>query len=217
MTLLCCTVLKKDEFERRAWENNQFLIGVDEVGRGCLAGPLVAACCIIPIETTHPLLKDSKTLSELQREKAYAWLVKHAWFSCGIIDSYCIDQSSIVAATKKAMTRSINQLFTIISTKQKKNIAGIVVDAVQLEMQSFDGSIISFCHGEDYSSSIAAASIVAKVTRDRLMKNIDCVFPSYGFASHKGYGTVKHYAGIDTADISIIHRKTFLKNKYNII
>ncbi|KKR95710.1 MAG: Ribonuclease HII [candidate division TM6 bacterium GW2011_GWE2_41_16] len=203
-------ITEKNEFELNAWKNDLVVVGIDEVGRGCLAGPVVAASVILQPWAHHDLLVDSKTLTPLQREKACAWIIQHSVYACATIDHRTIDTCNIVQATKKAMARSFYQLIAH-KRQQLNKIDKVLIDAVDINFDVIEPDRVhAFYHGEDYSVSIAAASIVAKVFRDRLMARLTTQFPAYEFESHKGYGTEKHRAALNTNGASIIHRRTFI-------
>lgn len=200
----------KNYYEKAAWEHDMVVCGIDEVGRGCLAGPVVTAAAILPPGKTHKLLKDSKVLTEPERLEAYAWILKNCLVSTGIIHHRAIDSHNIYQATILAMKKA---LFGILIQSEHK-IASILVDAVPLNLAHTAYSNIpvrNFSFGEQKSSSIAAASIVAKVEHDLLMSYFDTVFSGYDFAQHKGYGTKKHQYALQKTKKSLIHRNSFLK------
>lgn len=204
---------KKNTFEQEAWQNNQLVCGIDEVGRGCLAGPVVCAAAILFEQVNHPLLKDSKLLNIQELEKAYRWLIPRCWFSYGIISNRAIDMHNIYYATLRVMKRSLMQLFTHCPQLPST----ILVDAmpVSLANTSFEHiNVYYFAQGERKSSSIAAASIIAKVTRDRLMIHFDRLFPAYKLATHKGYSTKMHRKMVCENGPSLIHRTQFVSNKW---
>lgn len=196
----------KDFFELNAWAQNYSVIGVDEVGRGCLAGPVVAAAVVLKPYAKHPLIRDSKTLSPSQLQVAYLWLINNAIISIGIIPSWIIDTVSIYQATQKAMRQAI---IGILAQPLQLPCKNIVIDAMPLTLAPLNIPIISFNKGETYSRSIAAASIAAKVSRDRLMRQLSNSFPAYGFDAHKGYGTSQHCNAIAEKGLSFIHRTSF--------
>ncbi|KKQ11469.1 MAG: Ribonuclease HII [candidate division TM6 bacterium GW2011_GWF2_36_6] len=202
----------RNYFEKAAWQNKFYVCGIDEVGRGCLAGPLVVAACILPQNTKY-ILKDSKVLTEAEREKNYLWLVKNSWHSIAIINPEIIDKINIYNATLLAMKRAFVQLVEVIPFEYEL-LKFLVIDAMPLTLdQSHKNNQLEvhhFPYGESISSSIAGASIIAKVTRDRLMKEIDPIFPGFGLAQHKGYGTKEHMENIKTKGTCIIHRKSFI-------
>ena len=187
--------------ELAASEGFQFVAGVDEVGRGCLAGPVVAAACILDQSKPVPRsLNDSKKLTERQRKEIDEELRQTAVaYSLGIIDADEIDRVNILEATKLAMLKAIDGL-----TPAPDHL---LIDALQLRQCSLPQKAI--IKGDSISYSIAAASVIAKVFRDDLMKQYDAEFPEYGFAGHKGYGSVAHFAAIREHGPCRLHRKTF--------
>lgn len=196
------------QFEATAWGANQLICGIDEVGRGCLAGPLVTAAVILPANTSFHLLKDSKTLSEAQRLKAYDWIAANAWYATGIVHRRIIDEKNIWQATLIAMKKALVHL----AAHCPQQPSAVVIDAMPLNLSDTsyaDLPVYSFCKGESLSPSIAAASIVAKVKRDALMKRLNIVFPGYYLADHKGYATEKHTAVLWAKPKSLIHRVSF--------
>jgi len=198
--------IKKNFYELQAWEAGTLIIGVDEVGRGCLAGPVVAAATMIHKGKKSPLIKDSKILTLEERIKAFQWVIKNSTYGIGIVHNRLVDQKNIYQATKIAMKRAISQLLAntpIIPS-------AIVIDAVKLSLDNFQGPIHSFPFGESKSISIAAASIIAKVTRDRLMQEFEHDFPQYQLAQHKGYATVSHRNHLKMHKICLIHRVSFV-------
>jgi ribonuclease HII len=202
----------KDSFEAQAWQTNKLVCGIDEVGRGCLAGPVVTAAVILFPGSKSRLVKDSKLLDVDQLQAAYRWIIKHSWYSFGIASHRTIDALNIYYATLKAMKKSVFQLFTHCPEKPST----ILVDAMPLDLQNTpykDIAVYHFPFGESKSSSIAAASIVAKVTRDALMRNMHAVFPQYHLAQHKGYSTQLHQDAVQAHGRTIIHRMRFLENK----
>ena len=178
------------------------ICGVDEAGRGPLAGPVCAAAVILPRGLEIPELNDSKKLTEKKREKLYEIITEKA-ISYGIAfaDHNEIDSLNILNATFKAMNRAISQLD---QTPALALIDGNTVKGIEYPAQAIVG-------GDGKSASIAAASILAKVTRDRFMVEMAEKYPQYGFERHKGYGTKLHYQALREYGASPIHRKTFLK------
>lgn len=201
--------ITKNLFEKMAWLEGRLVCGIDEVGRGCLAGPLVTAAVIIPAHKHMPLLKDSKILTLEEREKAARWILKHCWYGYGIVHNRLIDERNIWQATLTAMKRALVQLLaTSPHTPQ-----AILVDAMPLNLLDTsyrDIPVYYFPKGENLSTSIAAASIIAKVKRDAIMSALDPLFPDYAFGQHKGYGTKIHRRAIQELQHSIIHRQTYL-------
>lgn len=203
---------RKNHFEQKNWELEQLVCGIDEVGRGCLAGPLVTAAVMLPINKISPLLKDSKIMTEQERLKAYQWIEKNCLYGLGIVHHRIIDRHNIWKATLIAMKRALVNLLSIAPQKP----SAILIDAMPLQL--FDTSYHDipcyyFPFGERKSSSIAAASIVAKVRRDALMTKIEDVFPGFYLAQHKGYSTPLHKRIIvETSTELIIHRQSYLKH-----
>ena len=187
------------------------IAGVDEVGRGPLAGPVVAAACIFDRDVDIVGIDDSKKLSEKKREQFFEE-IKDKALAYGIGEASCevIDEINILEATKLAMKRAIDEADKMLESKGRDRIQIVIFDAVKInDLKKEQMSVIK---GDQTYFSVAAASILAKVTRDNLMKEYDKVYPEYGFASNKGYGTKAHYEGIKKAGITEIHRKSFLKN-----
>ncbi len=197
---------KKQFYEKEAWSRSELVCGIDEVGRSCLAGPVVAAAAILQPNAQHKYLKDSKILTAKEREIAYRWLLKKSMFAVGIMHHRLIDSRNIYQATLCAMKRALVQLLSQVDTPP----SCILVDAMPVSLSHCDIPIISFCHGEEKSSSIAAASIIAKVTRDALMSRIDTVLPGYVFNANKGYGTKAHRTSVCEQGVTVIHRKSFM-------
>ena len=198
-------LLKLKEIEEKLYsEGANYICGIDEAGRGPLAGPVVVASVILPRETMIEGVNDSKKITENKRERVYEEIIKQAIsYGVGIIDENKIDEINILQATKLGLTNSIKEL------KVTPDI--ILVDALK-GIDTCNIPYQSIIKGDALCYSIAAASIIAKVTRDRIMKGYDKVYPEYGFATHKGYGTAKHIEAIKEYGICPIHRRSFLKN-----
>lgn len=180
------------------------IAGIDEAGRGPLAGPVVAACCILDPDKPVLGLDDSKKLSEKKREELFPMIKENALaYAVVAIDAGTIDDINILEATKKAMRQCVAD----ISEKITPDL--LLIDAVKLEGVSQE--VVPIIKGDAKSNSIAAASILAKVTRDHMMIEYDKKYPGYGFAKHKGYGTKDHYAAIREQGMTPIHRRSFLK------
>ena len=195
--------LKKMENELRQKGFNA-ICGIDEAGRGPLAGPVVVASVIMPENSMIEGVNDSKKISEAKREKLYDQIISEAIsYGVGIIDEEEIDTINILNATKKGLTLAISQL------KVKPDL--IIVDALE-HIDTMCIPYESIIKGDAKCYSISAASIIAKVTRDRIMREWDEVYPQYGFKQHKGYGTSKHIAAIKEYGLCPIHRKSFTKN-----
>lgn len=183
---------------------NKFIAGVDEAGRGPLAGPVCVASVIMPLDENSIIegVNDSKKLTEKKRKKLFEQIVNKAFaFSVEFIDEKIIDEINILNATKKGMINAINNLSV------KPDV--VLIDAVKLDVNVKTESIIK---GDALSYSIACASILAKVSRDRLMLEMDNKYPNYNFKKHKGYGTKEHIANLKKFGACEIHRQTFIKN-----
>ena len=177
----------------------QLIAGVDEVGRGPLAGPVVAAAVILPENCKIPGLNDSKKIPKSKHKEIYEAVLQNAIaIGIGVKDNQVIDQVNIYEATKLAMMEAIGQL-----DPQPQHL---LIDAMKLDLPISQTSIIK---GDANSLSIAAASIVAKVTRDQMMEEFDREYPGYDFAQNAGYGTAKHLAGLEQLGVTPIHRRSF--------
>ena len=188
------------EFENELYlKGINFIAGVDEVGRGPLVGPVVTAAVILPKDFYDERINDSKKLTEKKRELLYDVIYENAIsIGIGMSSNEVIDEINILEATKKAMIEAINNL----NVKPEH----VLIDAVKLNIDIPTTSIIK---GDAKSQSIAAASIIAKVTRDRMMVELDKLHPEYDFKSNKGYGTKKHIEAIYKYGVLKEHRKTF--------
>ncbi|PIU42044.1 MAG: ribonuclease HII [Candidatus Omnitrophica bacterium CG07_land_8_20_14_0_80_42_15] len=186
--------------ERKAQQKGfKVIAGVDEAGRGPLAGPVVAGCVILGKKRFSCLIKDSKVLSPRQRLISYLEITETSQFSVGIVDEQTIDRINIYQATILAMEEAIRSI--------KTQPDFILIDGgVKLNIPH---PHVHIKGGDAKSVSIAAASIIAKVTRDNLMLKYDSLYPQYGFARHKGYGTKEHFKALEKYGPSPIHRKTF--------
>ena len=175
------------------------IAGVDEVGRGPLAGPVVAAAVILPQNCKIKGLNDSKRIPKKKHEEIFQVVKENALaIGIGIMDNHVIDQVNIYEATKLAMNDAVSQL--------QPKPQHLLIDAMKLDLPISQTSIIK---GDANSLSIAAASIIAKVTRDKIMANYDQEFPGYDFAQNAGYGTAKHLEGIEKHGVTPIHRTSF--------
>ncbi|ETD14257.1 Ribonuclease HII [Streptococcus parasanguinis] len=175
------------------------IAGVDEVGRGPLAGPVVAAAVILPKACKILGLNDSKKIPKSKHKEIYEAVLQNAIaIGIGIKDNQVIDQVNIYEATKLAMMEAIGQL--------EPQPQHLLIDAMKLDLPIPQTSIIK---GDANSLSIAAASIVAKVTRDQMMEEFDCEYPGYDFTQNAGYGTANHLAGLDKLGVTPIHRRSF--------
>jgi len=181
----------------------KYIAGIDEAGRGPLAGPVVSAAVILPNNFYHELLNDSKKVSKKNRNILFEYINKNALaIGIGIIDNNIIDEINILEATKLSMTKAINDL------KIKPDY--IITDFVKLDFNNLS----AYKKGDSLSISIAAASIIAKVLRDKIMDDYDKLYPLYDFSNNKGYGTKKHLEALNLYGPTKIHRLTFnYKNK----
>lgn len=177
----------------------QLIAGVDEVGRGPLAGPVVAAAVILPKACKIPGLNDSKKIPKSKHKEIYEAVLQNAIaIGIGVKGNHVIDQVNIYEATKLAMMEAIGQL--------EPQPQHLLIDAMRLDLPIPQTSIIK---GDANSLSIAAASIVAKVTRDQMMEEFDCEYPGYDFTQNAGYGTANHLAGLHKLGVTPIHRRSF--------
>ena len=180
------------------------ICGIDEAGRGPLAGPVVVAGVIMPPDSMIEGVNDSKKVSEKKREKLYDIILEEAVsYGIGIVYQDEIDKINILQATKKGLTEAVEQM------KIKPNL--IMVDALT-GIDTLGIPYKSIIKGDAKCYSISAASIIAKVTRDRIMREWDKIYPQYGFGSHKGYGTAKHIAALKEYGPCEIHRRSFIKH-----
>lgn len=184
--------------ERECWHASSLIAGIDEAGRGPLAGPCVVACVILPIDYSHPLINDSKQLSEKHRLACFEDILKDALY-VGVVSvsESVIDRDNIYQATKNAMIR----------LAKNAPASLILSDAMPFSIEGKE--VVDLIKGDAISISIAAASIVAKVTRDRVMVGYDLFYPQYGFSQHKGYPTPAHLEAIRTHGILPIHRQSY--------
>lgn len=189
------------KYEKELWNNDiNYIGGVDEVGRGPLIGPVVTACVILPKDFVLEGLTDSKKLTEKKREEYYDYIMNNALcVSVGMMSEEVIDEVNIYEATKLAMYQAINN--------SEIKPEHVLIDAMKLE--DLDINSTSIIKGDAKSISIAAASVIAKVTRDRMMIELDKKYPMYGFKSHKGYPTKKHVEAIEKYGLIEGYRKTF--------
>jgi len=201
----------KNQYETASWAEGAVVCGIDEVGRGCLAGPLVTAAVILPVNKKSPMLKDSKLTNLQERQEAFRWIQRHCWFSIGLVHNRLVDHYNIYQATLISMKKALIALLATCPLRPN----AILVDAMPLSVQDTpykDIPIHAFCQGERKSSSIAAASIVAKITRDLIMDRLDLIIPGYHFDAHKGYATKAHKQALGALSASVLHRTSFLGN-----
>ncbi len=193
------------EYENKLHESGlKYIAGIDEAGRGPLAGPVVVGVVIMKPDSFIEGINDSKKISESKREKLYEQITKEALaWSVGIVTQEEIDEINILNATKKALEQALEKL----EIKPDR----ILVDALE-HIDTKGIPYTSIIKGDAKIYSISAASIIAKVTRDRIMKEYDEVYPEYGFAKHKGYGTAMHIQAIKTQGPCPLHRRSFIKN-----
>ena len=190
------------EFENK-YSDLAYVAGIDEAGRGPLAGPVVAAAVILPKDIFLPFLNDSKKVTEKRRDVLFDEIKQNAIaYGIGIASNTLIDEINILQATYEAMREAVNAL--------EKTPDVLLVDAVHIPDINIKQEVI--VKGDAKSLNIAAASILAKVTRDRLMAEYDKIYPEYGFASNKGYGTATHIAALKEIGPCAIHRKSFIGN-----
>lgn len=194
------------EYERKAQsEGCNFIAGIDEAGRGPLAGPVCVACVVMPLgeEDIIEGVNDSKKLSEKKREELFEKIKEKALsYSIEFVDEKTIDKINILQATKLGMKKAVEHISVPIDLLLVDAVTGLDVDC----------KCLSIVHGDAKSYSIAAASILAKVSRDRLMEKYDEFYPEYHFAKHKGYGTKEHIALLKEFGPSDMHRKTFIRH-----
>ena len=190
------------EFENK-YSDLAYVAGIDEAGRGPLAGPVVAAAVILPKDIFLPFLNDSKKVTEKRRDVLFDEIKQNAIaYGIGIASNTLIDEINILQATYEAMREAVNAL--------EKTPDVLLVDAVHIP--DINIKQVGIVKGDAKSVNIAAASILAKVTRDRLMVEYDKIYPEYGFASNKGYGTATHIAALKEVGPCAIHRKSFIGN-----
>ena len=190
------------------------IAGIDEAGRGPLAGPVVVACVVMPRDSMIEGVNDSKKVSEKKREKLYEEIIKEAiGYGVGIMSQEEIDRINILNATKEGLTTAIKELERDLKEKNRNfdKPEIILVDALT-KIDTDHIPYKSIIKGDAKSYSIAAASIIAKVTRDRIMRQWAEVYPMYGFERHKGYGTAMHISAIKEYGLCPLHRRSFVKN-----
>ncbi len=194
---------KLKEFENQYWPYYDFIGGIDEVGRGPLAGPVVTACVVLPKDCSILYINDSKKLSAAKREELYDVIMKEAVsVSIGVVSEKRIDEINILQATYEAMRQAIEE------AKVEPQL--LLNDAVTIPKVNIKQ--VPIIKGDAKSISIGAASIIAKVTRDRMMEEYDSIYPQYHFASNKGYGSAEHIEALKKYGPCPIHRKSFIGN-----
>lgn len=188
---------------------NELVCGVDEVGRGPIAGPVVACAIIMPKDHKIPGIKDSKKISEKKRDQLYELILENAvGWGIGMVDERVIDEINIRQATLLAMKNALNSISDRTGQPIRPDL--VLVDAERIDTDIAQRSIIK---GDDRIYAISCASIIAKVTRDRLMIDYSREYPGYGFEKHKGYGTAAHYEALRHRGVLPIHRRSFLHGK----
>lgn len=190
------------QYERELWQNGvNYIGGVDEVGRGPLNGPVVTACCVLPRDFKLEGLTDSKKLTEKKRNIFFDYIKENAiCYAISMCTPEEIDKWNIYEATKVAMKRAIEEV------REKIPLEHVLIDAMPLDLEMKSTSIIK---GDAKSISIAAASVLAKVTRDNMMYELDKKYPMYGYKNHKGYPTKKHIEAIHKYGLIEGYRKTY--------
>lgn len=191
------TKICENTYEKHYWQNNTLIVGIDEAGRGPLAGPLSVAGVVFPIGYHNDDIYDSKSISEKKRNELFDIIIKDAlWYEIIQVDEKTIDRYNILEADRMAMRK--------IALDSHKDV--VLTDAMKL---GIDRVVIDLIKGDQKSMSIAAASILAKVTRDRIMEMYDGMYPEYGLKKNKGYPTKAHMEAIDLYGITPIHRLSF--------
>jgi ribonuclease HII len=193
------------KIEKEHWAKDLLICGVDEVGRGCLAGPVVAAAVVLP--KNHKRIKnvrDSKTLNEKQRREIFDLIIESALdFGVGLVPAGEIDLIGIHVASRLAMTQAVNQL--------NLPVAKVIVDG-KFPIEDIRHPQEAMVDADALCYTVSCASILAKVFRDQVVAGFDNIYPDFGFSSHKGYATKKHYEALRTFGLTPEHRLTFLKN-----
>ena len=199
-------------FERELGEKGvSFIAGVDEVGRGPLAGPVVTAAVILPADFDVLGVDDSKKLSDKKRRELDVLIREKALaYGYGMRDNEVIDEINILNATKEAMRDAVDEAASMLLLKHGEKLQHVLIDAVRLDGLGYPET--SIVKGDQRSVSIAAASIIAKVKRDDMMIAYASKYPGYAFESNKGYGTKAHYEGLRKLGMTPIHRRSFLTN-----
>lgn len=201
--------------ERVLWRHGYTVVGVDEAGRGPVAGPVVAGAAILPVGAELPGVNDSKQLSEKKREKAYEKVCEIALgWGVGVVDHQRIDQINIRNATFEAMYLAVQAALKMFGERTGAPTAKtcLLIDGNAL-VPAWTGDQRWVIGGDRKVLSIAAGSILAKVTRDRMMVEYDRLYPAYGFAKHKGYAAKEHFAALDAHGPCPIHRMTFIDHR----
>lgn len=188
---------KLNDYEKHYWSQNKLVIGIDEAGRGPLAGPLVVAGVVFPKDYYSEEIYDSKKLTEKKREQLYEIIIRDAlYYDIVIVEVATIEKLNILEATREAMSQ----------IALKTGVEVVLTDAMKLYL---DKEVVDIVKGDQKSVSIAAASILAKVTRDRIMYQLDEIYPEFNFKNNKGYPTRQHFAALDKYGVTEIHRKNY--------
>lgn len=182
------------------------IIGVDEAGRGPLAGPVVAAAVVLKTTRFQNRIDDSKRLTPQQRDRAFLEIIQKSIFGIGIVNERIIERINILQSTSKAMEEALRMLMAKLESRKRYHIHIIVDGNIKLDINL---PITNIIRGDAKSKSIASASILAKVTRDRIMSLYDRIYPRYGFAQHKGYATKVHRSALARYGLCSIHRMSF--------
>ncbi len=191
------SVQLENEYETLLWKENKLVMGIDEAGRGPLCGPLVVASCILPVNYENPLINDSKKLTDKKRRLLYPQILRDAeYYGVRIVSPKEIDELNIYEATRRAMDDL---------SKEEKGQSLVLTDAMDLKRKD----VVSLIKGDARSISIAAASIIAKVTRDMIMEEYDRLYPQYEFAKHKGYPTKRHLELMEKYGLLDIYRMSY--------
>ena len=210
--MLAAKLEEMKKYERGLAERGvRFVGGVDEVGRGPLAGPVVTACVVLPLDFDVLGVDDSKKLSDKKRRELDVLIRENALaYGYGMRDNETIDKINILNATKEAMKDAIEEAALMLKMRGRGELEEVLIDAVKLDGLSYGQT--SIVKGDQKSVSIAAASIIAKVKRDDMMIAYASEYPGYAFDKNKGYGTKEHYEGLREHGITPIHRRSFLKS-----
>lgn len=187
----------ENKYETELWQNNQYVMGIDEAGRGPLCGPLVVACCVLPINYNNELINDSKQLTEKKREMLFKEIIRDAhYYKIKIVEPEDIDRYNIYDATKRAMDE----------LSKSSNIHSLTItDAMPLNRYD----VVSMVKGDAKSISVASASILAKVVRDHIMMGYHVLYPQYEYNKHKGYGTKRHLELMDQYGLNKLYRMSY--------
>lgn len=186
----------ENEYEKLAWNNNELVMGIDEAGRGPLCGPLTVGSCVFPVNYENELINDSKKLSEKKRKQLFEVIKKDAlYWNVKIVEPRIIDEMNILEATRSAMQELSNEY----------EVSRVLTDAVKIPNEKN----IPIIKGDARSVSIAAASILAKVTRDAIMEELDKKYPEYEFKKHKGYPTKRHIELMNEYGVFDIYRFSY--------